>query len=324
MRRAILLVAIVFAWAWAGAAQAQSNCNLSGSSTTIDFGAVNPLLPGDTLNSGGLIKVNCLFLFLGTRVCISLGTGNTSPSIAARAMGNGSYRMNYNLYTDPGYSSVWGAATTSPPTSQVLTDVIDASLSVPIYAKLPGGQTSVSTVGNADTQYQEIYSGASVHVEVQTALFFPDSVNCPLSSPTWVMTMPLTVKALVQKNCTISATNLVFPAQGVLTVPVPGSSQISVQCTNNNAYSLALNGGTVGGNVLARKMKHSTAADTVSYQLYQGSNYAIVWGDASGGSPKTGLGSGTVQNHTVYGRVPAQTTPRPGSYSDTVTATITF
>ena len=52
MRRAILLVAIVFAWAWAGAAQAQSNCNLSGSSTTIDFGAVNPL-PGDTLNSGG-------------------------------------------------------------------------------------------------------------------------------------------------------------------------------------------------------------------------------------------------------------------------------
>ena len=181
MRRAILLVAIVFAWAWAGAAQAQSNCNLSGSSTTIDFGAVNPLLRGYA-QQRGLIKVNCLFLFLGTRVCISLGTGNTSPSIAARAMGNGSYRMNYNLYTDPGYSSVWGAATTSPPTSQVLTDVIDASLSVPIYAKLPGGQTSVSTVGNADTQYQEIYSGASVHVEVQTALFFliRSIVRCPL------------------------------------------------------------------------------------------------------------------------------------------------
>ena len=59
------------------------------------------------------------------------------------------------------------------------------------------------------------------------------------------MQIPLTVKALVQKNCTISATNLVFPAQGLLTAPVPGSSQISVQCTNNNAYSLALNGGTV-------------------------------------------------------------------------------
>ena len=116
----------------------------------------------------------------------------------------------------------------------------------------------------------------------------------------------MTVKALVQKNCTISATNLVFPAQGLLTAPVPGSSQISVQCTNNNAYSLALNGGTVGGNVLARKMKHSTAADTVGYQLYQGSNYAIVWGDATGGSPMAGLGTGAAQSYTVYGLVPPQ------------------
>ena len=255
-------------------------------------------------------------------MCISLGTGNTSPSIAARAMGNGSYRMNYNLYTDPGYSSVWGAATTSPPTSQVLTDVIDASLSVPIYAKLPGGQTSVSTVGNADTQYQEIYSGASVHVEVQTALFFliRSIVRCSDLGHDYAADGQGAGAEELHHFRHQSGVS----GPGVLTVPVPGSSQISVQCTNNNAYSLALNGGTVGGNVLARKMKHSTAADTVGYQLYQGSNYAIVWGDATGGSPKTGLGLGTVQNHTVYGRVPAQTTPRPGSYSDTVTATITF
>ena len=293
-----------------GRAQAQSNCNLTGSVTTIDFGAVNPLLPGDTFNSGGLIKVNCALLLLGTRVCISIGVGNTSPSIAARAMGNGAYRMNYNLYTDSGYSNVWGAATTSPPTSQVLAVAGAGSLSVPIYAKLPGGQTSVSTVGNADTQYQELYGGTSVDVEVQTGLLVPSLVNCPLLSPGWTLNIPLTVKALVQKNCTISATNLVFPAQGLLSAAVPGSSQISVQCTNNNAYSLALNGGTVAGNVMARRMKHATASDTVSYQLYQGGDYAVVWGDASGGSPKTGLGSGTVQNHTVYGRVPAS--PRPG------------
>ena len=109
-------------WAWSGAAQAQS-CDLTGSSTTIDFGTINPLLPADTLNSGGLIKLNCSGLSLFTRVCISLGTGNTSPSIAARAMGNGSYRMNYNLYTDPGYSNIWGNATTSAPTSQLLTGI---------------------------------------------------------------------------------------------------------------------------------------------------------------------------------------------------------
>ena len=195
-------------------------------------------------------------------------------------MGNGAYRMNYNLYTDSGYSNVWGAATTSPPTSQVLAVAGAGSLSVPIYAKLPGGQTSVSTVGNADTQYQELYGGTSVDVEVQTGLLVP-SGQLPVAQSGLDPEYPLTVKALVQKNCTISATNLVFPAQGLLSAAVPGSSQISVQCTNNNAYSLALNGGTVAGNVMARRMKHATASDTVSYQLYQGGDYAVVWGDAA-------------------------------------------
>ena len=270
MRRAIVLIVLAWCWAWSGAAQAQS-CDLTGSSTTIDFGTINPLLPADTLNSGGLIKLNCSGLSLFTRVCISLGTGNTSPSIAARAMGNGSYRMNYNLYTDPGYSNIWGNATTSAPTSQLLTGIGAGSVSATVYAKLPGGQNTVTIVNNADTQYMESYATTTqAKVDVQTFPLIGLLLNCPLSSPSLTLQIPLTVKALVQKNCTISATNLVFPAQGLLTAPVPGSSQISVQCTNNNAYSLALNGGTVGGNVLARKMKHSTAADTVGYQLYQG------------------------------------------------------
>ena len=38
----------------------------------------------------------------------------------------------------------------------------------------------------------------------------------------------------------------------------------------------------------------------------------------------TGSGSGNQQVITVYGQVPAQSTPAPGSYSDTITATISF
>jgi spore coat protein U-like protein len=109
-----------------------------------------------------------------------------------------------------------------------------------------------------------------------------------------------------------------------LNAATTGTSTITVKCTNNNAFSVALNGGAVANNVLARKMKHSTAADTVGYQLYQDGNYATIWGDASGGSPRTGTGTGSNQTFTVYGRVPAQATPRPGDYKDVVTATITF
>jgi len=35
-------------------------------------------------------------------------------------------------------------------------------------------------------------------------------------------------------------------------------------------------------------------------------------------------GNGASQSYTVYGRVPAQTTPAPGTYTDTVTVTVTY
>ncbi|MCE3520182.1 spore coat protein U domain-containing protein, partial [Escherichia coli] len=35
-------------------------------------------------------------------------------------------------------------------------------------------------------------------------------------------------------------------------------------------------------------------------------------------------GSGAAQPYTVYGRVPVQTTPAPGTYTDTITVTVTY
>lgn len=188
------------------------------------------------------------------------------------------------------------------------------------YGKLPGNQPLVSTVNNANTQYSETYASTAT---VDYVFGLGGLANCPIT-PTQRITAPLTVTALVQKNCTISATDLPFPSRGVLTSATTATSTITVKCTNNNAFSVALNGGSVANNVLARRMKHSTAADTVGYQLYQDGGYATVWGDASGGAPLTGTGTGSNQTFTVYGRVPAQATPRPGDYKDVVTATITF
>ena len=214
MRRAIVLIVLAWCWAWSGAAQAQS-CDLTGSSTTIDFGTINPLLPADTLNSGGLIKLNCSGLSLFTRVCISLGTGNTSPSIAARAMGNGSYRMNYNLYTDPGYSNIWGNATTSAPTSQLLTGIGAGSVSATVYAKLPGGQNTVTIVNNADTQYMESYATTTqAKVDVQTFPLIGLLLNCPLSSPSLTLQIPLTVRRWCRRTAPFPPPTWCFRRRG--------------------------------------------------------------------------------------------------------------
>ena len=48
------------------------------------------------------------------------------------------------------------------------------------------------------------------------------------------------------------------------------------------------------------------------------------WGNSSGVITAAGTGSGLAQSLTVYGRVPAQTTPSPGAYTDTVVVTLTY
>ncbi|WMD18906.1 spore coat U domain-containing protein [Achromobacter seleniivolatilans] len=312
-----------------GAARANSCVLAAGTTATTDFGPVNPLLATDTFSDGGQVVVTCTFTALGllARVCFNAGLGNTSTSTNPRTLGAGTNRMNYNLYTDASHTQIWGTSTNAAPTSVLITGPI-LGLGSPVtttfkfYAKLPGNQPLVKTVGNANTQYTETYSTTNT-VDVAFGLLGALSA-CPLSTYTQRIPIPLTVTALVQKNCTINATDLAFPPKGLLTSTAAASSQITVKCTNNNAYSVSLNGGSVANNVLARKMKHETAADTVNYQLYQDSAYATIWGDATGGLPLVGLGSGANQVFTVYGRVPVQSTPRPGNYKDVITATITF
>jgi spore coat protein U-like protein len=50
-----------------------------------------------------------------------------------------------------------------------------------------------------------------------------------------------------------------------------------------------------------------------------------IWGDGANGTGMvSGTGSGSQQTIRLYGRVPAQRTPAPGDYKDTVTATLMF
>lgn len=63
----------------------------------------------------------------------------------------------------------------------------------------------------------------------------------------------------------------------------------------------------------------------MNYQLYTDAGHTHAWGDGTGSTTvATGTGTGNPVAIQVYGLVPAQSTPMPGSYSDTITATISF
>jgi spore coat protein U-like protein len=63
---------------------------------------------------------------------------------------------------------------------------------------------------------------------------------------------------------------------------------------------------------------------TLSYALYQDSSHTTNWGNTVGTDTKSGSGNGSAQTLTVYGNLGGNQYPTPGSYSDTITATISY
>jgi spore coat protein U-like protein len=126
---------------------------------------------------------------------------------------------------------------------------------------------------------------------------------------------------MILNACTISASNLSF---GTYTGAVlNGSSMIAVSCTKNAPYYVGLDAGSAtGATVTTRKLTSGT--QTLNYALYSNSARTTNWGNTIGTDTTTGTGTGTNQSLTVYGQIPANQSLIPGTYSDTITATITY
>ena len=138
--------------------------------------------------------------------------------------------------------------------------------------------------------------------------------------------------ATVTATClTPTTATLAFPNYNpLLNTAVDATTSISVKCTSTTPItSVALNKGTGTGTVAARTMELTTdATKTINYALYTNSARTTLWGDATSGTSTlggTGAGLNTDVTFTVYGRIPAgQTTAKPGTYSDTITVTVTY
>ena len=133
------------------------------------------------------------------------------------------------------------------------------------------------------------------------------------------------VKITIQNACAITSLNdLDFGTQNVLTSAVTGSTTLSVHCSNTTPYNIGLDTGTGAGATLAARKMTGPGAATITYSLYQNSGFTLLWGDVIGANTVAGTGTGGDQNYTVYGQVPAQSTPAPGLYTDTILVTVTF
>lgn len=102
----------------------------------------------------------------------------------------------------------------------------------------------------------------------------------------------------------------------------PGQGSIQFRCTPGVTAKVTMNAGLWGASVANRRMRHTNNTNFLSYQLYTTPARNVVW-DATTGRSLT-FANDSIQTMTVYGRLPAQSGILPGTYTDTVTVTITW
>jgi spore coat protein U-like protein len=151
------------------------------------------------------------------------------------------------------------------------------------------------------------------------------ATNC-LTAPTTAIPQPgLYASAVVPNSCFVTTNPLDFGSTSSLEGGQTGSTTIAVRCNYNTKYTVALGGGNSNAtDPEQRKMTGGPGgAYTITYGLYyqdERSNQ-VPWGSSPGLQGTTFFGP---PNITVYGRVPPQPTPAPGTYSDTIVVTLSF
>jgi spore coat protein U-like protein len=132
------------------------------------------------------------------------------------------------------------------------------------------------------------------------------------------------VTATVTESCNVTATDLVFGNYDPSVADNEKTSTITVTCTKGTDYDIGLNEGTASGaTVTTRKMVGTV--DSLNYSLFSDTNRTVNWGNTVGtDTVAVGSATGAAENHTVYGRIPTGQYVTAGSYSDTITVTVTY
>jgi spore coat protein U-like protein len=127
-------------------------------------------------------------------------------------------------------------------------------------------------------------------------------------------------------SCSVTASAIAFGTYTPLTAS-PSTGTISITCVSVVGTSPATIGLDKGASITFAARIMSSGGNTLSYNLYLDAAHTQIWGDGTGGSLVDMLnltqGLLTTTNATVYALVPSQD-PAAGSYTDTITVTVSY
>ncbi len=130
--------------------------------------------------------------------------------------------------------------------------------------------------------------------------------------------------------CSVSASGVSFGTYN----PLAGSAtkfsgSVTFTCTSGSGtgpYTISLSTGG-GGTFAGRRM--TSGVYSLPYQLYLDAAYSQIWGDSTGGSSVyTGSDNAPVGGGgfsiPIFGQILPRSAAAPGSYTDTIIATISY
>ncbi len=315
---------LAFLLAGVSGSAAAASCNTYASNLV--FGTVN-LLAGGITDSSGTVNYGCS-ANPGTRVllCFSMGPDPSTGLYNPRNLASQNNKMAFNLYTDAGRSVIWGSTDSGgayPPLPVVMdfgAGQYYKSATLPLYGRinsagqmgLPAGYYDTNSIGGwpMSVSYKELAGSAppdcsSGSMTKQSATFY--------------------IQAIVNSDCRINAsTTMDFGTVFMeLNQNVDSVSTITVTCNggqSGNGYHVRLGQGLNAGGQ-QRRMRGTSGY--IKYELYRDPQRTSRWGNTNY-EGVAGVGTGQPQTLTVYGRVPAQTVPGAGLYSDTIVITLSY
>ncbi len=180
---------------------------------------------------------------------------------------------------------------------------------------------NLSGTGNGSAQPFSTYGQVAAGQFVIPGLY-TDTITATVTASGNSFPATFTVNATVQATCLVSATAMAFGTYS--TAAVTSTSVLSFTCTNTTLYTVSLSAGLATGATVTNRSMTGPASALLGYKLFSDSGRTINWGNTVGINTVAGVGNGASQSLTVYGQIPAGQFVRPGSYADTITATVTY
>ncbi len=293
-----LIVVCVFLLLCGARLDAQS-CQLA-STTQVSFGTYSSA----TLRTAGSIGINCTS---GTAYSIALNAGTTAGATTTNRMlycgGCNPKTLGYQIFSNASYTTNWG---NNNGVDTVNATGTGATQNFTTWAQIPALEAYYS--GPNGSNYTDLVTVTIVCSKCTSISGNNQSFN-------------VNVQGTAQ-GCGISASDLSF---GNYTGAVlNATSTVRVGCSRGTNYNVGLSAGTATGATVTTRKMTGTGTAVLGYKLFSNSGRTINWGNTVGADTVAGHGHGRTRSLTVYGQIPAGQSVQPGSYVDTITATITY